>query len=121
MNISFILFHIVSFCFILFHIVQYNHTLLKMATIQRFEDLEIWQLARINCKQINHLIRATKHFKNDFTLVNQMRDSSGSVMDNIAEGFERGGIKSLDSSFLLPKVPQVNPDHKFTELMIMNI
>ncbi len=66
-----------------------------MSTIKRFEDLEIWQLARINCKQINGLIKNSKDFQKDFTLTDQIKRSSGSVMDNIAEGFERGGNKEF--------------------------
>jgi len=59
-----------------------------MATINRFEDLEIWQLAREQAKDIFVLLsRAT--FAKDFKLKDQMNASSGSVMDNIAEGFER--------------------------------
>ena len=61
-----------------------------MATIERFEDLEIWQSARIISKKI-HLLSLETKLKNDFGLKNQIKNSSGSVMDNIAEGFERGG------------------------------
>jgi len=74
-----------------------------MPTIKRFEDLEIWQLARINCKQINMLIRNSKHFQNDFALVNQIKSSSGSVMDNIAEGFERGGNREFGQFLSIAK------------------
>lgn len=61
-----------------------------MATIERFEDLEIWQSARIISKKI-HLLSLETELKNDFGLKNQIKNFSGSVMDNIAEGFERGG------------------------------
>ena len=61
-----------------------------MATVRRFEDLEIWQNARKLCKQI--FIQSKKsNFNNDFRFRNQIFSSSGSVMDNIAEGFERDG------------------------------
>jgi four helix bundle protein len=61
-----------------------------MATIQRFEDLEIWQEARRLFNQIKDIIIETE-LKNDFKLKDQIKGASGSVMDNIAEGFERDG------------------------------
>ena len=61
-----------------------------MATIIRVEDLEIWKEARRLAKEI-HLIAVETELKTDFRFKNQIKDSSGSVMDNIAEGFERDG------------------------------
>lgn len=66
-----------------------------MSTVRRFEDLEIWQMARTVCKRIISLIRSSRSFQSDFTLINQIKGSSGSVMDNIAEGFERGGNREF--------------------------
>lgn len=59
-----------------------------MATIRRFEDLEIWQEARRLAKEI-HLIAVESNLKADFRFRDQIKASAGSVMDNIAEGFER--------------------------------
>jgi len=61
-----------------------------MATIQKFEDLEVWQKAKIFAKQIFELSNSGLFVK-DFGLKDQINRSSGSIMDNIAEGFERGG------------------------------
>ncbi|PWA05562.1 four helix bundle protein [Flavobacterium psychrotolerans] len=61
-----------------------------MATITRFEDLEIWLEARRLATEI-HIISVETDLKNDFRFKNQIKASSGSVMDNIAEGFERNG------------------------------
>ena len=61
-----------------------------MATIKRFEDLEIWQEARRLSIKVIHLSKSTD-LKNDFKLRDQIKGSSGAVMDNIAEGFERDG------------------------------
>lgn len=60
-----------------------------MATINRFEDLEIWKLSRSLSKEIFRLSQNGKLSK-DYELKDQMNRSSGSIMDNIAEGFGRG-------------------------------
>ena len=61
-----------------------------MATITKFEDLEIWQEARKSAKEVFILSKETD-LKTDFRFKEQIKASSGSVMDNIAEGFERDG------------------------------
>jgi four helix bundle protein len=61
-----------------------------MATITRFEDLEIWQEARRLAKEIYFICTETE-LKTDFRFRDQIKAASGSVMDNIAEGFERNG------------------------------
>lgn len=65
-----------------------------MATINKFEDLEIWKRARIICKDIYSLSRKPDFYENK-PLKNQILRSSGSIMDNIAEGFEREGNKEF--------------------------
>jgi four helix bundle protein len=61
-----------------------------MATITRFEDLNAWKKARELSSHI-YAITRTKLFYDDPDLKRQIRRASGSVMDNIAEGFGRGG------------------------------
>jgi four helix bundle protein len=65
-----------------------------MAKIEQFEDLEIWQIAREVCHDIWQIIETTS-LEKDFKLKEQINRSSGSVMDNIAEGFERGGNREF--------------------------
>jgi len=65
-----------------------------MATIKRFEDLNIWQLAREICKDVYRLTKKAP-FSRDFSLKDQIRKSTGSAMDNIAEGFERDGKREF--------------------------
>lgn len=60
-----------------------------MATIKSFEDIESWKKARVLCATLGKLIDENR-FKRNFRLVQQIEGSSGSIMDNIAEGFERG-------------------------------
>ncbi len=62
--------------------------------VERFEDLEIWQQARELCKYVFE-ITSTEPFCKDFRFRDQIRASSGSIMDNIAEGFEREGNKEF--------------------------
>jgi len=63
-------------------------------TIERFEDLDIWKEARELCKYIFE-ITEKEPFCKDYKLRDQIRASSGSIMDNIAEGFERDGNKEF--------------------------
>lgn len=65
-----------------------------MATIERFEQLDVWQKARELSRAIyQHSSNAS--FSKDFSLRDQINRSAGSVMDNIAEGFEREGKKEF--------------------------
>jgi four helix bundle protein len=68
----------------------------------RFEDLEIWSEARDLC---NHVFKLTieEPFCSDFRFRDQIRASSGSVMDNIAEGFERGSNKEFIQFLFIAK------------------
>lgn len=61
-----------------------------MATIRKFEDLEIWQLARELNLEIFPILEKLDELRM-FELKNQLERSAGSVMDNIAEGYERDG------------------------------
>lgn len=65
-----------------------------MASAKCFEDLRIWQKARELCSDV-YRITAREDFAKDYRLKDQLRGSSGSVMDNIAEGFERNGNKEF--------------------------
>jgi four helix bundle protein len=73
-----------------------------MATIRRFEDLEIWQLARMQTNDFHQLVKKTMLAK-DFELRNQMDASCGSVMDCIAEGFERSGNAEFKNFLIIAK------------------
>lgn len=62
--------------------------------VTKYEDLEVWKLARELYKYV-FKITYEEPFCNDFKFRDQIRSSSGSVSDNIAEGFERGGNKEF--------------------------
>jgi four helix bundle protein len=59
-----------------------------MATITKFEELDMWQKARSLSKDIFIYIEEGG-FKRDYKLIEQINAASASIMDNIAEGFER--------------------------------
>lgn len=65
-----------------------------MATIQKFEEIISWQKARILNKNTGKLIDSGR-FKHSYRLIGQVEGSAGSIMDNIAEVFERGGNREF--------------------------
>jgi four helix bundle protein len=60
-----------------------------MATVKSFEELDAWKVSRELCNKIGVVIDKQAFGKN-YRLIGQIEGSSGSIMDNIAEGFERG-------------------------------
>jgi four helix bundle protein len=60
----------------------------------KFEELEIWQIARELSKDV-YIITSIGPFNCDFRFRDQIRAAAGSIMDNIAEGFDRGGNKEF--------------------------
>ena len=59
-----------------------------MATIEKFEDLEVWKISMDLCADIYRLTN-TELLSKDFGLKDQIRRSAVSVPSNISEGYER--------------------------------
>ena len=73
-----------------------------MKEVQKFEDLEIFQMARELCKDVYAVTKADP-WQRDTRFVQQIHAAAGSVMDNIAEGFERNGNKEFVSFLYIAK------------------
>lgn len=73
-----------------------------MPTIKKFEELEIWQLSRNLYNKISLLVEKLRANK-EFRLAEQMKSSAGSIMDNIAEGFERSSRLEFLNSLSISK------------------
>lgn len=73
-----------------------------MATFQKFEEIEAWQMAR---RVTFEIYGASKKlpFAKDFGLQKQIRDASVSIMANIAEGFERSGSGEFQQFLAIAK------------------
>jgi len=57
-------------------------------SISNLTDFKAWQKARSVCKEIHLIILSNKKIS-DFPLKDQLNRSSGSIMDNLAEGLGR--------------------------------
>ncbi len=73
-----------------------------MASIASFEELEIWKLARELCFLVRKLSKK-EQFSKDFRFCGQINSAAGSIMDNIAEGFERDGNKEFINFLYIAK------------------
>jgi four helix bundle protein len=65
-----------------------------MATFTSFEKIECWQKARALTKRV-YQVSSRGYFLNDYSLRNQIRRASVSIMSNIAEGFDRSGTREF--------------------------
>ena len=65
-----------------------------MAHYSSFQELEIYKLAREICQDVWDLIISTS-LGSDYKLRDQINGASGSIMDNISEGFGRGGNREF--------------------------
>lgn len=65
-----------------------------MGAFKQFEEMEVWKESRKIAHSI-YVITIDHKFNQDPKLRWQMRGSSGSIMDNIAEGFARGGTNEF--------------------------
>jgi four helix bundle protein len=66
-----------------------------MAIIERFEDIEVWKQSREFANAIYKVIENSERFSKEYRFKEQIKASSGSIMDNIAEGYERSGNKEF--------------------------
>ena len=73
-----------------------------MPTIQKFEELKVWQKARALSDKI-YPLTFIEPISNDNRFKDQIRGSVGSIMDNIAEGFERGSKLEFINSLTIAK------------------
>lgn len=75
---------------------------MSVATIERFEDIKAWQVAR---ELVSAVYRASGRgkFEKDFGLRDQIQRASVSVMANIAEGFERSSDRELHRFLYIAK------------------
>ncbi len=71
-------------------------------TIKRFEEMKVWQDARMFTRVIYEMT-ANHSFKKDVGLKDQIQRASVSVMSNIAEGYERDNNKELVRFLLYSK------------------
>lgn len=67
--------------------------------IERFEDIIAWKKSRVLVKDVYKLVDDSK----DYSFKDQIRRASVSVMNNIAEGFERKSNKEFKQFLFIAK------------------
>jgi four helix bundle protein len=71
--------------------------------IEKFEDIQAWQEARILVEMIYGAIKLNKSFYNDYKFREQITDAAVSIMSNIAEGFSRRSNKEFIQFLFISK------------------
>ncbi|MCF8296580.1 MAG: four helix bundle protein [Bacteroidales bacterium] len=87
--------------------------------IEKFEDLEVWQEAR-ELRKFIFKITSEERFSQDYIFKDQIRRAGGSVIDNIAEGFGRGGNKEFINFLSIEKAPMTKSVLNHIEPLILN-
>ena len=88
-----------------------------MATIKRFEVIHSWQKARELNNKIGTLIDEGR-FNRNYKLIDQIESSAGSIMDNIAEGFERSGNREFVQFLYIAKGSSGEFRSQYIEVLI---
>lgn len=71
--------------------------------IERFEEIKAWKEARQLVNLVYKAIDASKIFRKDFRLVNQIQGAAVSAMSNIAEGYSRQSSKEFIQYLFISK------------------
>ena len=73
-----------------------------MGKIEKFEDIRAWQSAREVVNRIYEISQGER-FKKDFSLCDQIKRASISIMSNVAEGFSRQSRKEFIQFLFIAK------------------
>jgi four helix bundle protein len=73
-----------------------------MATVNKFEDLDVWKKSRVLIKLV-YTLTNNPTFNKDNMLIHHIRKTSVSIISNIAEGFERDGNKEFVNFLFIAK------------------
>lgn len=73
-----------------------------MATIHQFEELDIWQLSRILYQKV-YILSEHLRKKHEYRFAEQIETAAGSIMDNIADCFERSSHQEFLNSLSISK------------------
>jgi four helix bundle protein len=66
-----------------------------MAKLERFEDIEAWQEARVLGKMIYDAAKSNKALADDYKFRKEIEGAASSIMSNIADGFSRRSTKEF--------------------------
>lgn len=71
--------------------------------IEKFEDINAWQEARVLVKMVYNIDKTNKNFSKDYKFREQICNAAVSVMSNIAEGFSRHSNKEFTQFLFVAK------------------